>query len=1142
VGETRRDKMRTVGVPFQTNIMEEKLSKFIEQAPVGIITFSSDGVIDYVNQNFHDFSILYELETTSLLGKNIFSTDIFPSTKLTDELNELTRGFPFEKELKHIHTRDGREITLIVKGSPFSDNENLIGGILLIEDIKVLITSRQSVQFKTEYIEKAIEKVNDFLIVINPEGDVRYSTGNIFEKIGLRHDDISGKNTAEIFNHKIDIEIKDAINKIVESKEHLFKKLDIEYKADNRIFECRFEPMLNSYGQVRYLYLFFNDKTDEITSTTTLNEQVTNFAYYKTASEKLNQALITINNDGNIIYWDKQSEQIFGLSANQVIGKFIGEVFEAFTKDYFTTLRTDIGLIDYHKVNVNFFDDDHQKRSYEFRFVPAISEGEEIIIQCVEITDILKEKDEIVKSESSLQKIIANTDEFILISDSTGHLEFLNSNFMNLLEITHDEMKELHLDDLLPPETYKDKRIVTLDELLNKTKEKIKISFLTKSGATVHLNGTFKPVSDEKTFSRKYIGYFGEVKESNIPESETTIYSSVFGSSLDGMAVASDGKILIANDAFASIFGFDLPADIENKDLLDFVSNNDILRVAEFFRLKERNKFSPERFDFLAKKKDNSLFYCELTISTFKKSEKTYLTIMTRDVTERKRSQRAIKESEEKYRNITENIDDFLFTFERSGRNLRPLFYTVAVEKITGYSQADFLSDTKLFLKVIHPDDFSMLKKKMSVLMKNRIQSSGEFEFRIINKHGNIVWIRNKVNLVRNLEGDIQKVYGLVSDITLKKRAEEDLKQSAESLKKLNETKDRFISIVSHDLRTPFSSILGFTDLLSSDESLSDEERKQYVKYIQESSKSMLALVNSLLDWTRLQTGRIKFEPQKIEARLIVEKSINTISGTAFQKGIRILSTVGDEYHIFVDKNLIHQVFNNLISNAIKFTDKGGMITISVKPSSSIRFIEFTVKDNGRGIKQENIEKLFNVDSKFSSEGTAGERGSGLGLSLVKEIVEKHGGTINVQSNYGEGSEFKFTLPIASENILIVDSNKTDRILYSKILKNITPDYSVDIASNGKEALEKIASSPPALIITEHLMPEMNGYEFVKELIKSEAIKTSPVIVLSSSIDRNSAADYTELGIEYVFQKPVDLRNFKQSVEKSLRKGMTSSR
>ena len=427
-------------------------------------------------------------------------------------------------------------------------------------------------------------------------------------------------------------------------------------------------------------------------------------------------------------------------------------------------------------------------------------------------------------------------------------------------------------------------------------------------------------------------------------------------------------------------------------------------------------------------------------------------------------------------------------------------------------------------------------------MFRSNIQQSGEMDFRIINKQGNIVWVRNKVNFTKNSSGEIQKVYGLVSDITLKKRAEEEMKKSTDELIKLNETKDRFLSIISHDLRTPFSSILGFTDLLANDEELTNEERKQYVKYIQESSKSMLSLVNSLLDWTRLQTGRIPFEPERIDPSSLIEKSIHSVSGDALSKRIEIYSTVKKGKYIFVDKSLINQVFNNLLSNSIKFTKDNGRITISVRPASTLSFLEFSVRDNGQGIKEENLDKLFSVDTKFTTAGTAGEKGSGLGLSLVKEIIEKHGGIIWAESEYGNGSNFKFTLPVASANILIVDDNRTDGLLYSKILKNITPDYTVDLASNGVEALEKIKNSPPALVITEHSMPEMDGYNLVKQLKKEGLLGKPPVIVLSTEMDRNIIEDYNELGVEYVFQKPVNLRSFKQAVEKSLRKYVTGSR
>jgi CheY-like chemotaxis protein len=276
-----------------------------------------------------------------------------------------------------------------------------------------------------------------------------------------------------------------------------------------------------------------------------------------------------------------------------------------------------------------------------------------------------------------------------------------------------------------------------------------------------------------------------------------------------------------------------------------------------------------------------------------------------------------------------------------------------------------------------------------------------------------------------------------------------------------------------------------------------------------------------------------------VDVTTVVTESIHTLSGAALQKDIEIISNLNQELYLFIDKGLILQTFNNLISNAIKFSNNGGKIEISLSPAVSSRFVQCSVKDSGIGIKEDDLEKLFNVDSKFTSEGTAGERGSGLGLSLVKEIIEKHGGTIHVKSEFGKGSEFYFTLPIASSNILIVDDSKTDRLLYSKILKNITPDYSVEVASNGKEAIEKILTSPPALVITDHTMPVMNGYEFVMELKKLDIQGKPPVIVLSSDIDRAAINDYNELGVEFVFQKPVNLSSFKLAVEKSLQKGLS---
>ncbi len=628
------------------------------------------------------------------------------------------------------------------------------------------------------------------------------------------------------------------------------------------------------------------------------------------------------------------------------------------------------------------------------------------------------------------------------------------------------------------------------------------------------------------------------ITDLHIPEEHETksIYQSLFKSAKDGIAVELDECITLANDSFAKIFGYETAKELENRNVLELVSEKSIDKVLEYLKAKKSSKLSKERLEFLGRKKDNSAFYAEFSSCELENSGQLYLILVAKDISERKRMQEAARDSEQKYRNIAENIDDLLYTFERSDNKMLPTYYSSAIQKITGYTQTEFLSDQRLFLKIIHPDDFPDLKKRLSFIWKSDKPVATEFEFRIINKSGNVVWVRNKINVVRDAEGKIQKIYGLISDITFNKRAEEDLRQSASNLKKLNDAKDRFLSIISHDLRAPFSSILGFTDLLLEDEALTEVERLQYITYIQDSSKSMLALVNSMLDWTRLQTGRIKFEPEKLNAREVIESSISTVTGTALKKGVEIENLIEPGLHIFGDKNLILQVFNNLLSNAVKFTKLGDRIMISVNVSSTSRFITFSIKDTGVGIKSVNLDKLFNIETKYTSEGTAGEKGSGLGLSLVKEIIDKHGGQIDVISEFGKGTEFVFTIPVASTKILLVDSNTRERMFYSKVLINITTDYAINVVSNGKEALERIIQSPPALVITEHKMPIMSGLNLISELIKNGLKETVPVIILTGEIDRTAIQEYTELGIEYIFNKPVNLISLKAAIDKSLKK------
>jgi PAS domain S-box-containing protein len=1119
--------------------LEPKTLNLIESAPIAILTFNKSGEIDFANKAFADLELLYGFEyPANLLGSNIFGKELFPKFTITNELNDILSGLPFEKELNFVETKSSGLIHLIIKGAPIFDPDEVIGGLIIIEDLKILTKTKKESAIRNDFIENAIHNVSDFFLVVDRMERVQFFSKNILHYLNVTANLIQSVALGSLFDSDTSRVIREYFEYAKKNRIVFTEKLAYDVRGNRKVFECRFVPQENFRKEISFVYLFFKDITAQEREIDSLYKDVSKLEHYQIISKKTNEAVFVINDDNKIVTWDDRAENLYEVSEKEAVGSLARNVVSILSDSFLDSIRLKLNDKDIHKIVLSYFDKNRQKKTYETYFTFLDEKQKRIVVKSIDISDKIHFEEGLKLSLKGLRDIVSKAPLMICNIDREGQILFANSTFQKKLEFAEEELLSKNIYDLIEP-AYLENNILDLQRFNDDEIKKLNLPIINKEKVSTLLQITFHPSRDNENRIQFFNCFLSEFKETKQPNEESNLYLSLINSAYDGIALGFEGRIIVANQSFAKIFGYGSNDELMHKDIIELASNEDIIKVAEYFRLLERKKEIPARFDFLGKKKDGSSIHTELSIGSFESNNNNYIVMIARDVTERIRTQRAIRESEEKYRNITENIDDFLFTFERTGLALRPIFCTSSIQKVTGYTQTEFLTDSKLFLKAIHPSDFGSIKPKLINLMKSRIQLSGEFEFRIINKQGNIVWVRAKINLVRTATGRIQKIFGLVSDVTFRKRAEEELKKSTQNLIKLNETKDRFISIISHDLRTPFSSILGFTDLLANDQELTEDERNQYVKYIQESSRSMLALVNSLLDWTRLQTGRIKFEPQKIDVSKVIVDSVNALSGSAIQKGIEVVSQVNQSLFLFVDKNLITQVFNNLISNAIKFTNKGGVIKITNEAVLNSRFVKFAVKDSGVGIKQDDLAKLFSVDAKFTSEGTAGEKGSGLGLSLVKEIIEKHGGSIEVESQFEKGTEFNFTLPIASSNILIVDDNKTDRLLYSKILKNITPEYEVEVASDGREAIQKILSSPPALVITDHSMPVMNGYEFVIELKKMDIKGKPPVIVLSSDIDRATINDYTELGIEFVFQKPVNIGSFKLAIEKSLQKGLS---
>lgn len=358
------------------------------------------------------------------------------------------------------------------------------------------------------------------------------------------------------------------------------------------------------------------------------------------------------------------------------------------------------------------------------------------------------------------------------------------------------------------------------------------------------------------------------------------------------------------------------------------------------------------------------------------------------------------EEREYYYNSILNGVGDPVFVKDNQSKLL---IVNDAFTEIFNLKREDIIGRT-LAEDVTPKERESFLKIDKKVL-KDGFESINEESLTV--RGGETRIISTKKTRFIDSEGK-KYLVGVIHDITERKKSENLIKESEKQLKELNATKDKLFSIIAHDLRTPFSNIIGLSDLLL--ENIIDfEESEKYIKILNKSAKNSLVLLDNLLNWSKSQTGQLNFKPEKIIFSKVISKIISLNKLSAKNKNIIINYISSVEIEVYADENMLKTVLRNLISNAIKFTNVGGNINIYAILKQD--YVEITISDDGIGMNEEKIKDLFDISSK-TTLGTANENGSGLGLVLCKEFVMKNKGEIWVESKEGKGSSFKFTLPL----------------------------------------------------------------------------------------------------------------------------------
>ncbi|KUO61148.1 hypothetical protein APF79_13465 [bacterium BRH_c32] len=1114
---------------------DDQLKQFFNSLPLGIIFFQKDWKISFINKNFFRFPGVIQYSSDLILGKSILELPLFERTDLNEKLNALQFAEDFEFAFFKKPTAKGGSFSVIVKGVSIFLSTEFQGGVLIVEDIKIDKPDSTELINANDYLISVIDSFSDYYMICDLDLNIKFksNSSNFLFDYFIEKPQEQIKSAREKITNP---ELKQLILTTSKSKAPSKQRFSFPMNFRDYHIDLNIIPIFDSLSHNELVFIVGKDVSEEVKIANQSLKEVNELRKYHEIVTTIVDAVIGLNNSGNVIYWNEKATTLFEYNKSQVFNQFIGKVIPQLDKLFFESIVEEVALSGRWEGHLKLNSNPDDERRILVRLAPVSSDNEKMLVAlCSDVTERYRLERELRNSEEKFRNIVINSHEFICILDLNGDIIYSNPFFNERFLPDQNPEKIKNFTDFIEP-FYIEKNKIKFNELFSGRDQNIELPLITSDKKRIIVLASFTPsynLAGEPIYFNAILTDITLQKEA---EKDLLLIRSVFEASKDGIALVSDGKLVIINDSFVNMFGLESAGSSLGKDIIEFVASNDRSSVRNYLNSINKGIEIPPRFEFAAIRTDNKVFIAEVSISIYDVSKEVFSVWIIRDVTEEKKSQDALKKSEERYRNLANNIDESFWVAERIENHMKTVLYTPAIKKITGYSPDEFIKDNNLWFNIVHPNDLEEIQNKQKQFFDDISRDNEVFEYRILDKFGGTVWIRNKISVVRNSKGDVFNAFGIINDISLSKKADDELKNFTENLKELNETKDRFISIISHDLRTPFSSILGFTDILLNEEKISNEKRIEYIHFIQESSKSMLSLVNSLLDYTRIQTGRIKFEPERISSKDIFEKSLKVLGGAALQKNINLELNFSKDLYIHADESLFSQAVNNLISNAIKFTRKGGDISISSAPSSDKNKIEFRIKDNGVGIKKDDIAKLFKVDAKFTTSGTSGEKGTGLGLSLVHDIIKKHGGEIRVESVLGKGSEFIFTIPVSSTIILLVDDTKADRILYSKILKNIIPEYTIIEAEDGREAFKLIKTNSPALVITDHQMPIMNGMDLVKQVSISDFKIKPPIIVLSSDITPKIEKGYKDLGIEFIFTKPVNLAVFKSSIEKSLRK------
>ena len=876
-------------------------------------------------------------------------------------------------------------------------------------------------------------------------------------------------------------------------------------------------------------------------------------AFLASIVESSDDAIQGLSPDGTILSWNRGAEALFGYASEEIIGRHesilalpdllahVGECFETIRKGCrVSPFDTICRKKDGSEVDVSISISPIHNAAREVVGASLIARG----------TGRRRQAErKLRESEERFRGVFEHAQGGMCVGGLDGRLMQVNAAFCRMVGYSEEEllartwMELTHPDDIGPALRDQERFWREQREFVD-----MEMRFIHCMGNTVWVRVRPSLVRDPRGSPQYFVVHMEDITERKRAEEALRDSEERFRIMADGCpaimwVTGADGGIRFINRAWRNLLGTSYE-EMEGSKWQLVLHPDDADAYVAAFRKAVREQ-TPFRAEARARRADGEwLWVASYGEPRFSPGGEFLGHVgLSPDITERKRTEQALQTSEERFRQLAENIHEVFWMMDPVAREV--LYVSPAYEQVWGRSRESVYRNPLAWTEAIHPDD---VERALAWHAGYRRGEAVEAEYRIRTPEGQEKWIRDRAFPIRDGRGRVVRAVGIAEDITAQKRYEAELIQAREGADAANRAKSCFLANMSHEIRTPMNGVMGMVQLLL--ETDLTAEQLEYVNLAQSSGQALLTLIDDILDLSKIEARKVTLENLNVQLDETVREVVGLLRVQAAVKGLAIHSRVSPEIpsNLLGDARRLRQVLLNLAGNAVKFTEHGE-ITLEASLESqgaSAATVRFTITDTGIGIREETVEALFSPFTQADASTTRKYGGTGLGLAICKQMVELMGGRIGVASREGHGSTFWFTavfnlasgrrrlvrdsqdgdagakpgpVPNArAARILVAEDNPTNRIVILAQLGKL--GYQAIAVTNGAEAVAAVKEGGYDLVFMDCQMPLMDGFEATR-LIRSSSML--PIVAMTADAMPADRDRCLREGMDDYLAKPVRL-------------------